>query len=89
VSHAALFFVTTFLAQAAGGARTRGGARMSRLRAFGRSGVGDDPRLAVGIALALGLTWLLEHEDVSAWWLVPVAVPLPLADSRRRESRRG
>jgi hypothetical protein len=66
---------------------------MSRLRAFGRFWwdfvVGDDPRVAVGIAVALGLTWLLEHEDVSAWWLLPVAVPLVLAESLRRESRRG
>jgi hypothetical protein len=65
---------------------------MSRLRAFGRFWwdfvVGDDPRLAAGLAVALGLTWLLEHEDVSAWWLLPVAVALLLADALRRESRR-
>ena len=65
---------------------------MSRLRSFGRFWwdfvVGDDPRVAAGLAVALGLTWLLEHEDVSAWWLLPVAVALLLADSLRRESRR-
>jgi hypothetical protein len=65
---------------------------MSRLRSFGRFWwdfvVGDDPRLAAGLAVALGLTWLLEHEDVSAWWLLPVAVVLLLADSLRRETRR-
>ena len=65
---------------------------MSRLRSFGRFWwdflVGDDLRLAAGLAVALGLTWLLEHEDVSAWWLLPVAVPLLLADSLRRESGR-
>jgi hypothetical protein len=66
---------------------------VSRLRSFGRFWwefvVGDDPRLAAGLALALGLTWLLELEDVSAWWLLPVAVALLLADALRRESRRG
>jgi len=65
---------------------------MSRLRAFGRFCwdfvVGDDRRLAAGLALTLALTWLLEREDISAWWLLPVAVTLLLADSLRRESRR-
>ena len=65
---------------------------MSRLRSFARFWwdfvVGDDPRVAAGLALALGLTWLLEREDVSAWWLLPLAVALLLADSVRRESRR-
>jgi len=64
---------------------------MRRLRAFGRFWwdfiVGDDPRLAAGLAVALALTWLLEREDVSAWWLLPVAVALLLADAVRRESR--
>jgi hypothetical protein len=35
------------------------------------------------------LTWLLAHEDVNAWWLLPVAVALLLADSLRREIGRG
>jgi hypothetical protein len=65
---------------------------MTRLRSFGRFWwdfvVGDDPRLAAGLAAALALTRLLEHNDVSAWLLLPVAVALLLADSLRRESRR-
>ena len=36
--------------------------------------VGDDWRVAVGIALALGLTALLAAISVPAWWLLPLAV---------------
>lgn len=64
---------------------------MSRLRTFGRFWwdfvVGDDWRVAVGLALALGLTWLLERSNVSAWWLLPLAVGLLLTESVRREAR--
>ena len=49
--------------------------------------VGDDWRVAVGLALALGLTWLLERSNVSAWWLLPLAVGLLLTESVRREAR--
>ena len=49
--------------------------------------VGDDWRVAVGLALALGLTWLLERGNVAAWWLLPLAVSLLLAESVRREAR--
>ena len=35
--------------------------------------VGDDWRVAAGLAVALGLTYLLTHEGVNAWWLLPVA----------------
>ena len=65
---------------------------MSRVRSFARFWwdfvVGDDPRVAAGVAVALGLTWLLERKGISAWWLLPVSVALLLADSVRRESRR-
>ncbi len=50
--------------------------------------VGDDWRIAAGLAIALGLTSLLTHEGVNAWWLLPLAVVLLLADSLRRETRR-
>jgi hypothetical protein len=64
---------------------------MRYLEAFGRFWwdfiVGDDWRVAVGLAAALGLTWLLEQHEVAAWWLLPLAVALVLAGSVRRESR--
>ena len=49
--------------------------------------VGDDWRVAAGLAVALALTWLLERADVTAWWLLPIAVGLVLAESVRREAR--
>ena len=50
--------------------------------------VGDDRRVAAGLAVALGLTYLLTHEGVNAWWLLPVAIVLLLAGSLWRETRR-
>jgi hypothetical protein len=50
--------------------------------------VGDDWRVALGVGVALALTALLTHDGVNAWWLLPVAVALLLADSVRRASRR-
>ena len=65
---------------------------MRYLRSFGLFWwdfvVGDDWRVAAGLAVALALTWLLERADVSAWWLLPVAVGLVLAESVRREARK-
>jgi hypothetical protein len=58
------------------------------LRSFGRFWwtfiVGDDWRVAAGVALALGVTALLAHEGLNAWWLLPVAVAVVLAASLRR-----
>jgi hypothetical protein len=36
--------------------------------------VGDDWRLALGGALALGLTAAVARTDVSAWWIAPAVV---------------
>jgi hypothetical protein len=62
------------------------------LRSFGRFWwnfiVGDDWRTALGVAVALGLTYLLAHNGLDAWWLLPVAVALVLAGSLARATRR-
>ena len=66
---------------------------MRYLRSFARFWwdfiVGDDWRVAAGLAAAFALTWLLERADVDVWWLLPIAVALLLADSVRREARGG
>ena len=58
---------------------------MRYIRAFARFWwklvVGDDWRVAAGVGLALGLTYLLTHEGITAWWLLPLAVALVLAGS--------
>jgi hypothetical protein len=46
--------------------------------------VGDDWRVAVGIALALGLTALLATTWASAWIVLPLAVAAVLWMSLRR-----
>jgi hypothetical protein len=46
--------------------------------------VGDDWRVAAGLALALGLTSLLTHNGINAWWLLPLALALVLGGSLRR-----
>jgi hypothetical protein len=50
--------------------------------------VGDDWTVAAGVAVALGLTSLLTHDGVNAWWLLPSAVALLLAISLWRGARR-
>lgn len=65
---------------------------MSRLRSFGRFWwnfiVGDDWRVAAGVAFALGAASLFAHEGIDAWWLLPPAVALVLAGSLWRATRR-
>jgi hypothetical protein len=58
------------------------------LVAFGRFWydfvVGDDWRIAVGVIVALALTFWLAHAGLNAWWLLPVAAIALLAASVRR-----
>ena len=49
--------------------------------------VGDDWRVAVGIAVALGVCAALAQDGVAAWWVLPTAVVLVLAESLRRATR--
>ena len=66
---------------------------MSRLRAF--MGflydfvVGDDPLIAVVIALALGITAVIAGWGAPAWWVMPAAVVAVLTFSVLRASPRG
>jgi hypothetical protein len=61
------------------------------LRAFGAFWwnfiVGDDWRVAVGLAVALGLTAWLTHRGLNPWWLLPAAVAILLWNALRRETR--
>lgn len=49
--------------------------------------VGDDWRVAAGIALAFGVTALIATTNVPAWWVLPLAVALVLWASLRRVAR--
>jgi hypothetical protein len=51
--------------------------------------IGDDWFVAAGIVVAIGLTALIAHHDVAAWWLMPLAVIALLAASLLRAVRRG
>jgi hypothetical protein len=48
--------------------------------------VGDDWRVALGLAGGLALTWFLEHNDEPAWWLLPLVVAGLLVGSVWREA---
>ena len=48
--------------------------------------VGDDWRAALGLAVALGATYVLAHEGVNAWWLLPIGVVIVLVASVWREA---
>jgi hypothetical protein len=64
---------------------------MSPLRAFGAFWwnfvIGDDWRVAAGVAAGIGLTALLAHRDLSAWWVLPATVAILLVASERRAAR--
>jgi hypothetical protein len=64
---------------------------MRRLRSLGAFlydfVIGDDPRIAAMVVVALGLTAILAGSGIPAWWVLPVAVVAGLAFSLRRASR--
>jgi hypothetical protein len=50
--------------------------------------VGDDWRIAAGIVVAFALTALLAHNNITAWWVLPIAVLLMLGLSLREAVRK-
>lgn len=70
---------------------------MRRLRAFGAFWydfvVGDDWSVALGVVIALGVTYALSKTSVPVWWLVPLAVavllPVSLLRAVRQSAKRG
>jgi hypothetical protein len=66
-------------------------ALLARLRAFAQFWydfvVGDDWRVAVGVAVALGATYGVSRTGVPAWWILPAAVVALLPVSLWRVAR--
>ncbi len=64
---------------------------MSALAAFARFMwdfvIGDDWRIALAVAVALGVTLALSNAGVTAWWLLPLVVALVLTASVSRAAR--
>jgi hypothetical protein len=49
--------------------------------------VGDDWRVALGVAVAIGVAAALVATGIPAWWFLPLAVAAVLYVSLRREAR--
>jgi hypothetical protein len=62
-----------------------------KIIAFGRFWydfvIGDDWRIAVGVAFAFAITYAVSRSASPAWWIVPAAVPVLLACSVWRAAR--
>lgn len=43
--------------------------------------IGDDWRIAAGVAVALGITALVADTSLAAWWILPLAVAALLGAS--------
>jgi hypothetical protein len=64
----------------------------AKLRAFGAFWydfiIGDDWRVALGIVIALAVTYGVGRTTVPAWWIAPLAVALLLPFSLWRATRK-
>lgn len=64
----------------------------ARLKAFGAFWydfvIGDDWRVALGVVVALAVTYGVSRTSVPAWWIVPLAIALLLPFSLWRAVRR-
>jgi hypothetical protein len=58
---------------------------MNRLRQLARFlwdfVIGDDWRIALGVAVALALTLVLSNNGATVWWLLPIVVLVMLSVS--------
>ena len=65
---------------------------IARIRAFGHFWydfvIGDDWRVALGVAAALAITYASSRHSSSVWWIVPAAVALLLPLSLWRAARK-
>jgi len=65
---------------------------LTRLRSIGAFWydfvIGDDWRVALGVALALGVTYGVSRTSLPAWWIAPTAVAILLPFSLWRMIRR-
>ena len=50
--------------------------------------VGDDWRVALGVAVALAVTYGISATSIPAWWILPAAVAILLPLSLWRAARR-
>jgi hypothetical protein len=65
---------------------------IGRLRAFAAFWydfvIGDDWRVAAGVAVALAVTYAARRSSAAVWWIVPLAVVVLLVWSLLRAVRR-
>jgi len=65
---------------------------ITRLKAFGAFWydfvIGDDWRVATGVALALALTYVVSRSAPHSWWIAPAAIAILLPFSLWRATRK-
>ena len=64
---------------------------MKHIQTFGKFWydfiIGDDWRVALGVTTAIALLYVVAHQGMNWWWLLPVAVAGLLAVSLNNASR--